>query len=82
MTEFAYRKQLQIKSALDVVKKRVLVIYTGGTIGMKQSEIGKLGRNRPGQLYIFMRVFQTERLASPQVWSRPLLEILCASFPC
>ena len=40
MTEFAYKKVQQLKASMDVVKKKVLVIYTGGTIGMERSERG------------------------------------------
>ena len=40
MAEFAYKKVQQLKASKDVVKKRVFVIYTGGTIGMVPSDDG------------------------------------------
>ena len=42
MTEFAWkRKEIAAKQAAEPVKKlRVLVLYTGGTIGMKWTERG------------------------------------------
>ena len=40
MTEFSYKKTQVEKIHRPEIKKRVLVLYTGGTIGMIYSENG------------------------------------------
>ena len=40
MTEYKYHRNKQLQADADVVMKRVLIIYTGGTIGMVESPNG------------------------------------------
>ena len=42
MTEYEYRRNKQLQADADVVLKRVLTIYTGGTVGMVESPNGTL----------------------------------------
>lgn len=41
MTEYEYRRNKQLQADADVVTKRVLTIYTGGTVGMVDSPNGR-----------------------------------------
>lgn len=40
MTEYVYRRNKQLQTGADIVMKRVLTIYTGGTVGMVNSPDG------------------------------------------
>lgn len=41
MTEYEYRRNKQLQADADVVTKRILTIYTGGTVGMVDSPNGR-----------------------------------------
>lgn len=57
MTEYEYRRNKQLKAGADIVKKRVLTIYTGGTVGMVDSPNGKLYTvRRTAALEVLQRV--------------------------